>query len=308
MRFRPHYSRLMPLWLIPMLYTVASVTAGLILPRLEHVYFAGYTENISVGSALAFFSSVSSGMMALTGIVFAIAFVLVQFSALAYSPRVVIMFASSSTLFHTLGIFIATFLYSLAALVWTDRGGSGRVLLFSTLPVAVLLIGSMIAFARLVQSLSDLQIYNVLQVIATRGRSVIEIMFPLIADNAKMSREELEAPLDLGPPTQTRTHSGGPCVITRFDLDASTCCLRPRFSRSSFRKRTGSRARSRGTGEPPSSYGEMDRSIKKRSPPVASVRLTLAPRLTSILDAFRTKLCSSFGTLPPSAASMKSLL
>ena len=94
MRFRPHYSRSMPPWLIPMLYTVASVTAGLILPRLEHAYFAGYSESISVGSALAFFSSVSSGMMALTAIVFAIAFVLVQFSALAYSPRLAIMFAS----------------------------------------------------------------------------------------------------------------------------------------------------------------------------------------------------------------------
>jgi hypothetical protein len=32
--------RLMPRWVIPMLYTLASVTAGLILPRLEHVYFA----------------------------------------------------------------------------------------------------------------------------------------------------------------------------------------------------------------------------------------------------------------------------
>src|SRR6516164_2672796 len=102
-RARLYCSRVMPLWLIPMLYTVASLTAGLILPRLEHAYFAGYTENISVGSALAFFSSVSSGIMALTGIVFAVAFVLVQFSALAYSPRLVIMFASSPTLFHTLG-------------------------------------------------------------------------------------------------------------------------------------------------------------------------------------------------------------
>jgi len=91
--------RLMPLWLIPMLYTVASVTAGLILPRMEHAYLADYAENISVGSALAFFSSVSSGMMALTGIVFAIAFVLVQFNAIAYSPRLVVMFASSPKLF-----------------------------------------------------------------------------------------------------------------------------------------------------------------------------------------------------------------
>src|SRR6516162_9376043 len=178
MRFRPHYTKLMPLWLIPMLYTVASVAAGLILPRLEHAYFAGYTENISVGSALAFFSSVSSGMMALTGIVFA-----------------------------------------LAALVWTDRGGSGRVPLFSTLLVGILLIVSMTAFIRLVQSLNDLQIHNVLQVIGTRGRSVIRMMFPLIADNPKVSREDSDAPPNLGPPTQTLTHSGEPRAITRFDLD-----------------------------------------------------------------------------------------
>src|SRR6516225_2327979 len=210
--------RLLPRWVIPMLYTLASVTAGLILPRLEHAYFAGYAENISVGSALAFFSSVSSGMMALTGIVFAIAFVLVQFNALAYSPRLVAMFAGSPKLFHTLGIFFATFFYSLAAIAWTDRGGSGTVPLFSTLLVAILLIISMVAFAGLVQSLSDLQIHNVLQVIGARGRSVIRAMFPLIPDGADPNREGAELPCVLGPMTQTVTHSGVPGVITRFDL------------------------------------------------------------------------------------------
>src|SRR6516162_999876 len=217
---RLNYSGLMPPWLIPMLYTVASVTAGLILPRLEHAYFANYTENIAVGSALAFFSSVSSGMLALTGIVFAIAFVLVQFNALAYSPRLVVMFASSPKLFHTLGIFFATFFYSLAAIAWTDRGGSGRVPLFSTLLVAILLIVSMVAFARLVQSLNDLQIHNVLQVIGAHGRSVIRVMFPLISDSANASRELTEPAIVLGPVTLTLTHSGEPRVITSFDLDA----------------------------------------------------------------------------------------
>ena len=99
----------MPLWLIPMAYTLLSVAASLVLPRLEHVYLAGFTHDVSVGSALAFFSSVSSGMMALTGMVFAIAFVVVQFSAIAYSPRLVAIFASNPVLFHALGIFFATF-------------------------------------------------------------------------------------------------------------------------------------------------------------------------------------------------------
>src|SRR5271166_6807336 len=171
----------MPLWLIPMAYTLAGVLAGLILPRLEQVYFAAYMHGMSVAAAMAFFSAVSSGMMALTGIVFAIAFVMVQFSALAYSPRLVIMFASSPALFHTLGIFFATFTYSLVALMWTDRDGSGSVPLFSTMLVIVLLIVSMLAFARLIQSLNDLQIHNVLQVIGEHGRTVIRTMFPRIA-------------------------------------------------------------------------------------------------------------------------------
>jgi len=152
----------MPLWLIPLIYTVGSVLGGLVLPRLEHVYLAAYTHDMAVGSALAFFSAVASGMMALTGIVFAIAFVMVQFSALAYSPRLVIMFASNPTLFHTLGIFFATFTYALAALIWTDHSGNGTVPLFSTLLVGVLLVVSMLAFARLIRSVNNLQIHNVL--------------------------------------------------------------------------------------------------------------------------------------------------
>jgi uncharacterized membrane protein len=203
-----------------MLYTVGSVAVGLILPRLEHAYLATYTEDISVGAALAFFSSVSSGMMALTAIVFAIAFVLVQFSALAYSPRLVALFAGSPTLFHSLGIFFATFFYSLVALLWTDRRGSGTVPLFSALLVAVLLIISMMAFAKLIQSLNDLQIHNVLQVIGARGRSVIRGMFPLIGDNPNADRDETEPLPNLGPATQTLIYAGEPRVIAAFDLPA----------------------------------------------------------------------------------------
>ena len=140
----------MPPWLIPMVYTVASLLAGLILPRLENEYLIAYTRSMSASAAMAFFSTVSSGMMALTGIVFAIAFVMVQFSALAYSPRVVVLFANSPALYHSLGIFFATFIYSLAALIWTDRSGAGTVPLFSYLLVASLLIMSMLAFARLI--------------------------------------------------------------------------------------------------------------------------------------------------------------
>ena len=105
--------------------TVVSVTARLILPRLEHINWAAYT---SVMLCARILSAVGSGMMALTGIVFAIAFVMIQSGPLAYSSRLVVVFASNLVLFQTLGIFFATFL---AALNWTDRGGSGGAPLFS---------------------------------------------------------------------------------------------------------------------------------------------------------------------------------
>jgi uncharacterized membrane protein len=75
----------MQLWLVPFLYAAASIAASLILPRLESRYFA-YDLDLSISSAQAYLSAVASGMMALTGIVFSIAFVMVQFNAIVYSP------------------------------------------------------------------------------------------------------------------------------------------------------------------------------------------------------------------------------
>src|SRR5262249_39650562 len=122
----------MQLWLIPMVYVGASVARGLAVPRLEQGLFSTYAFDLSVASARACLSAVASGMMALTGIVFAMAFVMVQFNAIAYSPRLVLWFARDRALFHSLGVFSATFVYALFTLAWVDRGGSGKVPLFST--------------------------------------------------------------------------------------------------------------------------------------------------------------------------------
>jgi uncharacterized membrane protein len=213
----------MPLWLIPMLYAGVASASGLLLPRLEHVFLSAYSHGIAVASAQALLSAVASGMMALTGVVFALAFVMVQFSALAYSPRLVTWLSQDPTLFHALGLFIATFMYALAALAWTDRGGSGQVPLFSALVVTVLLILSMIVFARLVQRLNCLQISEVLDFIGRRGRTVIRAMFPRLDTPAGAdpdSARALVAEARRRPVTQTLRYSGEPRSIASFQLDA----------------------------------------------------------------------------------------
>ena len=76
-----------------------------------------------------------------------------------------------------LGVFIATFIYSLFTLAWIDRSGSGIVPMFSVLLVGLLVIASMLLFARLVERLNDLQINSVLHIIGDSGRAVIKTMF-----------------------------------------------------------------------------------------------------------------------------------
>src|SRR5215471_910686 len=163
----------MRLWLIPLVYAIAAILCAVGLPRFEYTYLASFTIDISVASVQAYLAAVASGMMVLTGIVFSIAFVVVQFSAVAYSPRLVLWLARDPILYHSLGVFVATFMYSLSALLWVDRASSGRVPLFSLLLVAALLVLSVVLFSRLVQSINKLQITNVLHTIGNRGRYVI---------------------------------------------------------------------------------------------------------------------------------------
>ena len=210
----------MRLWLIPMVYLAASVGCGLALPRIEQAYLGSYTFNLSVTSAQACLSAAASGMMALTGVVFAMAFVMVQFSAIAYSPRLVLWFARDHVLFHSLGAFAATFIYALFTLAWIDRGGSGTVPLFSTLLVAIMLIFSMLLFSRLVQRMTDLQITSVLQLIGDKGRKVIRDTFRHL-DKRPVAECEIESAggLLLGPISQTLVYSGHPRTIAEFNTD-----------------------------------------------------------------------------------------
>jgi uncharacterized membrane protein len=162
-------------------------------------------------------------MMALTAIVFAIAFVVVQFSAVAYSPRLALLFVRDRALFHTLGVFVATFVYSLSTLAWVDRAGSGTVPLFSIMLVVFMVIVSMVLFALLVQRLSDLQITNVLHFTGDKGREIIREMFPRLDEKPIADQKHgrgTDGEILLGPVCQTLKYAGGPRTIARYGIDA----------------------------------------------------------------------------------------
>jgi len=207
----------MQLWLIPCFYAIASIIGGFALPRLEARYFS-YDFDISVASAQAYLSATASGMMALTGIVFSIAFVLVQFNAIVYSPRLVVWLARDRMLFHSMGVFVATFMYSLSTLAWTDRSGTGVVPLFSCVAVALMLVASVLLLSLLVQRLNNLQITRVLQIIGSTGRDVIRQAYSTARRPAVHQGGGLHRPLDV--PTLTIKHVGRPRTVTSIDVAA----------------------------------------------------------------------------------------
>jgi uncharacterized membrane protein len=167
-------------WAIPASYASAAIATALTFPRIESRLFPALLIPLSVATATAIDSSIASGMIALTGIVFSLAFVMVQFSATAYSPRLVGWISRDPVMSHALGIFTATFLYALGGLAAIDRNNSGSVPFVSTWMVVLLLLASVAMFIALVNRISLLQINRMLIFTGDEGRKVITTTYPAV--------------------------------------------------------------------------------------------------------------------------------
>jgi uncharacterized membrane protein len=199
----------------PLLYAVGAVVLGMALPRFEAAFLPDVVAPIGAGPAIAVLSAIASGMLPLTGLVFSLAFVMVQFSATAYSPRLVAWFAGSSMMGHSLGVFTATFIYSLAALAWIDRGGTGKVPLLTVWFALVLLLVSVVFFVLLVEKVAMLQISRVLAYAGDQGRAVIERDYTPLGEGGP---EAGGAAAELPAERQVVLHRGGPASIQKIDL------------------------------------------------------------------------------------------
>ena len=213
--FRKMRRPLLPTWAVPVVYATSAVSLGLVLPRIEASLLPEWTSGVSSAAAMAMYSSIAAGMITLTGIVFSLVFVMVQFSATAYSPRLVLWMSRDPVVFHAIGIFTATFLYAICAMAWVDRLGSGNVPFFSGWLVVGLLLVSVGMFIGLVNSLSHLQITSVLAFTGDFARQIIDVMYPPLGKSDVVAGA---GELALLAVTQTVLHSGPPRAIQSLDV------------------------------------------------------------------------------------------
>jgi uncharacterized membrane protein len=208
--FHKKYGRQLSVWGIPALYAAAAMGAGLTVPRLESLILPGFVSPMSISSAIAIYSSIATGMLALTGIVFSLTFVMIQFSATAYSPRLVLWIARDPVMSHALGIFTATFLYGVAALAGVDRSGSRQVPFFSVWVELALLLASVGMFIALIHRIGLLQVNRMLVFTGDQGRKMISTTYPLFNSEGAVTGLGDSGVL---PRTQTLIHHGGPRSI-----------------------------------------------------------------------------------------------
>lgn len=199
--------------LVAWIYVVGSLVLGWSLPRISGGILGTLHSDVGHSQAIAFLSAISTGMMAFTGIVFSLLFLLMQFGSTAYSPHLVTLLARNPTLVHAQGVFTGTFLYSLMALRGVGAAGGGTLAL--TIWVAFAwLVASIFLLLRLVQVFATLEITDVLQMLGESGQRELDVLYgPRPGD----------LPTAAAPPgrlTQRILHRGRPRYLVDVDVAA----------------------------------------------------------------------------------------
>jgi uncharacterized membrane protein len=216
MRYKS-YARRISAWGIPALYATAAIIVAMTFPRFESRLLPGLVSAMSLPTATAIYSAIASGMIALTGIVFSLTFVMVQFSSTAYSPRLVLWIFRDPVISNALGTFTATFLYAIAALATIDRSSSGKAPFVSAWVVIVLLLASVAMFIALIQRIGMLQITYMLIFTGDHGRRVINSIYPQVKSVTPAKGSDDYRTLSL---SQTLVHHGRPRSLQAVDISA----------------------------------------------------------------------------------------
>jgi uncharacterized membrane protein len=194
-----------------------AIALGYVVPRMGIGSFL--VSPLAREEIIAFLSSVSSGMMAFTGIVFSLLFVLLQFGTTAYTPRIVDILGRNSTFYDAAGVFAGTFFYSLMALRGVGAVGDGRT---SQVPLYVAfawLLASVYMLLKLVQSVALMTHTAILHLLADRGRAEIDRVYGPSPMNGSAVPREPEIPVLPVTAPQKLLHTEGMRYLVALDVD-----------------------------------------------------------------------------------------
>jgi uncharacterized membrane protein len=208
------------LWFVPTIFAVASIGAANLTIWLDAQVDApiGVRPDLvsDAGTAATFAGAIAAATLAFVAVVFATTLVAIQLAASQYSPRAVRVFIRSRITRVTLGLFLATFVFSLIVLVSNRASVASAAQFAPVVSVTTLLALSLATVFGFVAYLHGvvrlMRVQYLLETIATETRQAIEENFPPAA--AYVDAE----PPQPDPSPRRVCYTGTAGVITATDL------------------------------------------------------------------------------------------
>lgn len=176
------------------------------------VLFAGGPE-----SARLVLSTISAAMLSFTGLVFSVTMLVLQLASSQLSPRVMRTFLRDRVNQTILGLFVATFLYSLLVLreVRTPAGGDAFVPAISVSVAYLLLVASVAAFVLYIHHMAQsIRAVTVLRTVGAETREAIQRLYP---EGVATDPEDPAMALPDRAPDRLVVLSHAPGVVTSID-------------------------------------------------------------------------------------------
>jgi uncharacterized membrane protein len=208
------------LWFLPTILAVAAIGVANLTIWLDAQVEApiGVRPDLvgDPGTAATFAGAIAAATLAFVAVVFATTLVAIQLAASQYSPRTVRVFIRSRVTRVTLGLFLATFVFSLIILV-NNRASVATAKQFapvvSVTTLLALTLATVFGFVVYLHSVVRLmRVQYLLEAIAAESRRAIEENFPTAS--AYVDAE----PPPPDPSPQRLCYTGTAGVITATDL------------------------------------------------------------------------------------------
>ena len=203
--------------IVPILYLVAAVVAGAVIPAIDRELHTPELLGRNPDSVRDVLSSIATGMLTFTGFVVTVVLLLVQFGTATFGPRLIRWARQARLLKHALGMFAATFMYALVTLDDVQRDDETFVPNLTVSFAIVLLVVSVVLFFLLLDGITNaMRPAAVGQSIAKRARTVLVSVYPDLDDGVDLP---LWSPpgAPAGVVTMRRSHGA---TVTTIDRQA----------------------------------------------------------------------------------------
>lgn len=169
------------MWFVPGGFVVGAIVLSLLILWIDDRLAAesSWLPGASPGAAEALAGTIAAGMLTFTGVVFSTTLVAIQLAGAQYSPRVVRVFVRSTLTHVTLGVFLATFVFALAAFAEIREGTGTQVPALTITALYAMVLATLTVFITFCHGIVRLlRVQYLLRTVDLQAREGVERFMP----------------------------------------------------------------------------------------------------------------------------------